>query len=71
MEEEMPELVDDDENDDSGTSGEQQSQPLITFGQVQLNNMGPPLKILVEVLMSHLKWTVEILGIPLQTHIYS
>ena len=40
MEEQMPELVDDTENDDSGTSGDQQSQPLITFGQAQLNNMG-------------------------------
>ena len=36
----MPELVDDTENDDSGTSGDQQSQPLITFGWVHLNNMG-------------------------------
>ena len=33
MEEQMPELVDNTENDDSGTSGDQQSQPLITFGQ--------------------------------------
>ena len=40
MEEQIPELVDDNENDDSGTSGEQQSQPLITFGQVHLNDMG-------------------------------
>ena len=32
MEEQMPELVDDTENDDSGTGGDQQSQPLITFG---------------------------------------
>ena len=40
MEEQMPELVDDTENDDSGASGGQQSQPLITFGQVHLNNMG-------------------------------
>ena len=39
MEEQMPELVDDTEND-SGTSGGQQSQPLIAFGQVDLNNMG-------------------------------
>ena len=39
MEEQMPELVDDTEND-IGMSGEQQSQPLITFGQVQLNDMG-------------------------------
>ena len=37
MEEQMP---DDTENDDSGTSGDQQSQPLITFGQAHLNNMG-------------------------------
>ena len=40
MEEQMPELVDDIENDDSGTSGDQQSQPLITFGQAHLNDMG-------------------------------
>ena len=40
MEEQMPELVDDTENDDSGANGSQQSQPLITFGQVGLNNMG-------------------------------
>ena len=39
MEEQMPELVDDTEND-SGTSGDQRSQPLITFGQVCLNDMG-------------------------------
>ena len=31
MEEQMPELVDDTANDDSGASGGQQSQPLITF----------------------------------------
>ena len=37
MEEQLPELV---ENDDSSPSGSQQSQPLITFGQVSLNNMG-------------------------------
>ena len=35
-----PELVDDTENDDSSTSGDQQLEPLITFGQVHLNNMG-------------------------------
>ena len=40
MEEQMPELVDDTENDDSGVSGDQQLQSLITFGQVHLNNMG-------------------------------
>ena len=40
MEEQMPELVDDTENDDSGTGGHKQSQPLITFGQAHLNNMG-------------------------------
>ena len=40
MEEEMPELVDDTENDDSGTSGDQQSQPLIAFGRACLNDMG-------------------------------
>ena len=42
MEEQMPELVDDTENNDSSTSGGQQSQPLITFGQACLNNMGAP-----------------------------
>ena len=36
----MPELVENVENDDSSASGGQQSQPLITFGQVHLNNMG-------------------------------
>ena len=35
----MPELVDDTENDDSSANGGQQSQPLITFGQMHLNNM--------------------------------
>ena len=40
MEEQIPELVDDTENDDSCTSGDQQSQPLITFGQVCLKDMG-------------------------------
>ena len=40
MEEQVPELVENNENDDSSESGGQQSQPLITFGQVQLNNMG-------------------------------
>ena len=40
MEEQMPELVEDTDNDDSGTSGDQRSQPLITFGQACLNNMG-------------------------------
>ena len=40
MEEQMPELVDDTENDDSGTSRDQQSQPLITFGQACLNDAG-------------------------------
>ena len=49
MEEQMPKLVDDTGNDDSGMSEDQQSQPLITFGQVHLNDMGPPLKILVKV----------------------
>ena len=38
VEEQMPELLDDNENDDSGMSGDQ--QPLITFGQACLNNMG-------------------------------
>ena len=40
MEEQVPELVENVENDDSGTRGGQQSEPLITFGQAQLNNMG-------------------------------
>ena len=40
MEEQMPELVDDSENEVSSTRENQQSQPLITFGQAQLNNMG-------------------------------
>ena len=38
VEEQKPELLDDNENDDSGMSGDQ--QPLITFGQACLNNMG-------------------------------
>ena len=40
IEEQMPDLVDDTESDDSSTSGGQQSQPLITIGQAHLNNMG-------------------------------
>ena len=40
MEEQMPELVENVKNDDSSTSGGQQSQPLITFAQVHLNDMG-------------------------------
>ena len=40
MEEQMPELVDDTENNDSSASGGQQSQPLITFGQACLTDMG-------------------------------
>ena len=40
MEEQMLELVDDTENDDSSASGGQQSQTLITFGQTCLNDMG-------------------------------
>ena len=33
MEEQVPELVENVENDESGTSEGQQSHPLITFGQ--------------------------------------
>ena len=40
MEEQMPELVDGTENDDSSASGGQLSQPVITIGQAHLNNMG-------------------------------
>ena len=40
MKEQMPELVENVEIDDNSASGGQQSQPLITFGQAQLNNMG-------------------------------
>ena len=39
MEEQMPELVDDTENDNSGANGGQQLQPFITSGQAHLNNM--------------------------------
>ena len=39
MEEQMSELVDDSETEDSSTRVNQQSQPLITFGQAWLNNM--------------------------------
>ena len=49
MEEQMPELVENVENDDSRASGGQQSQPLITFGQMHLKIWGPSLKILVKV----------------------
>ena len=49
MEEQMPELVENVENDDSGASGGQQSQTLITFGQVRLNNMGATTENLVTV----------------------
>ena len=62
MEEQMPELV---ENDDSGTSGGHQSQPLITFGQAHLNDMGATTENLGQL------WTMKILEIPLQTHMYS
>ena len=40
MEEQVPDLVENVENDDSSASGGQQTQPLITFGQAYLNNMG-------------------------------
>ena len=40
MEEQMPELVYINANDNTKASGGQQSQPLITFGQAHLNNMG-------------------------------
>ena len=49
MEEQLPELVENVENDDGRASGGQQSQPLITFGQVHLKIWGAPLKILVKV----------------------
>ena len=49
MEEQMPKLVDDMENDDSSTSGDQQSQPLITFGQACLNNIGDTTEVFVKV----------------------
>ena len=48
MEKPMTELVDDTENDDSGASGGQQSQPLITFGQAGLNDMGATTENLVQ-----------------------
>ena len=50
MEEQMPELVDDTANDDSSASGGQQSQPLITFGQACLNNMGDTTKSLGQII---------------------
>ena len=40
MEEQMLELVENTENDDSSASGDQQSQPLITFGQTCLKKYG-------------------------------
>ena len=46
MEEQMPELVDDTENDDSGTSGGQQSQPMITFDMGATNeNLGQSINV--------------------------
>ena len=49
MEEQIPKLVDDMENDDSSTSGDQQSQPLITFGQACLNNIRNTTEVFVKV----------------------
>ena len=40
MGEQMPELVDDSENEVSSTRESQQSQPLRIFGQARLNNIG-------------------------------
>ena len=56
MEEQMPELVDDTGNDDSSTSGDQQSQPLIIFGQVHLNDMGAT----TETLGQSINFTFEV-----------
>ena len=71
MEEQMPELVDDTEHNDSSVSGGQQSQPLITFGQVCLNDMGATTENLgqsINVTFAVDNGTPEI---PLQTHMYS
>ena len=38
--EQMPELVDINANNNSEANGGQQTQPLITFSQAHLNNMG-------------------------------
>ena len=46
MEEQVPELVENVENDDNSTSVGQQSQPLITFNQVWLHSMGDITEIL-------------------------
>ena len=64
MEEQMPELVDDTENDDSGASGGQQSQPLITFGQAHLNNMGATTENLGQSINVTFAVDNEILKIP-------
>ena len=70
MEEQMPELVDDSENEDSSTRVNQQLQPLTTFGQVWLNNIGATAENLGQSIMSHLRLTMKILGTHLQTHMY-
>ena len=70
MEEQMPELVDDTENDESSANGGQQSQPLITFGQAHLNNMGTTTENLGQNINVTFAVDNEILEIPLQTHMY-
>ena len=71
MEEQMLELVENVENDDSGTSEGQQSQPFIIFGQVCLNNMRATSENLGQSINVTFTVDNEILEIPLQTHMYS
>ena len=71
MEEQMSDLVDDTENEDSGVSGGQQSQPLITFGQACLNDMGATTENLGQSINVTFAMDNETLEIPLQTHMYS
>ena len=71
MEEQMPELVDDTDNDDSGTGGDQQLQPLITFGQVRLNNMGDTTESLSQSINVTFEVDNENCRNTPQTHMYS
>ena len=70
MEEQMPELVDDTENDDSSANGGQQSQPLVTFGQAHLNNMGTTTENLGQSINVTFAVDNENSGNTPQTHMY-
>ena len=71
IEEQMPELVENVENDDSGTSRDQQSQPLITSGQTCLNNMGATSENLGQSINVTFAVDNENSRNTLQTHMYS